>query len=188
MELKVPTTEDSIRYTFFAALIASGEIEPHEVLLEVPHPKIRRAKIDTVLPSLSGRPIAIEFKYDREIPSSSAVPKPQNAGELFKDFSRLALYTTNPEPERLLVYCTDHVMVKYFQNIVNGHTAFFSLALRERLMVDDAYIASKPAAFQKALGTELLVELECVWSESLPNHHELRIYNVLPITVASDII
>ncbi len=178
LENRSYTTEDSVRYSFFVALLAHSSLEPHEVVLEYPHPQIAGAKIDTFLPSFDGRPTAIEFKYDREIPSGAAVPRPQNAGELFSDISRLARFVATPEPRRLLVYCTDSIMVKYLQNPANGHASFFNLGKNQRMTVDSSYLSSKPATFLKALGSQLSVELECRWSEALPNEHHLRVYGV----------
>ena len=155
------TTEDSIRYTFFAALLAKSQLEPHDVVLEFPHPEIHGARIDTWVPSFEERPLAIEFKYDRENPSGSTVPRTQNAGELFKDMARLARLPTTPDPLRLLVYCTDSKMATYFQKPDNGHTAFFNLADSDRVTIDAAYVMSKPATFQKSLGSDLSVELTC---------------------------
>ena len=61
----VHTTEDSIRYTFFAALLAKSDLEAQDVVLEYPHPQIPGAKVDTLLTSDRGAPVVIEFKYDR---------------------------------------------------------------------------------------------------------------------------
>ena len=174
------TTEDSIRYTFFAALLAKSDFEAQDVVLEYPHPQIPGAEVDTLLTSVRGAPVAIEFKYDRQIPSGHALPRPQNAGELFKDMSRLAQLRGTPDPLRLLVYCTDSTMATYFKKPANGHTPFFNVADGERVTIDAAYIASKPATFRKSLGSELRVELTCRWSEALPNEHQLRVYEVVP--------
>jgi hypothetical protein len=181
LERKVYTTEDSVRYTFFAALLAKSGIEPHDIVLEYPHPTIPGAEIDAFLTSFHGRPTAIEFKYDREIPSGAAVPRPQNAGELFKDIARLSRFIATPEPRRMLVYCTDSIMATYLGNPANGHAAFFNLQKGKRVKIDSSYLAPKPATFKKALRFELLAELECTWSEVLPHECQLRVYDVLRV-------
>src|SRR5437899_2686070 len=112
-ETGVLTTEDSIRYTFFAALLAETALKPNDIVLEYPHPQIHGAKIDTFIPSYNGKPVAIEFKYDRLIPSGAAIPRPQNAGELFKDIWRLMQFAPVTEANRILVFCTDAIMIKY---------------------------------------------------------------------------
>jgi len=48
---KMYTTEDSVRFTFFAALLKRTNIAPHEIILEYPHPKIPGAEVDTYIPS-----------------------------------------------------------------------------------------------------------------------------------------
>ena len=48
----VYTTEDSIRYTFFAALLAKSDLEAQDVVLEYPHPQIPGAEVDTLLTSV----------------------------------------------------------------------------------------------------------------------------------------
>jgi hypothetical protein len=84
---RVPTTEDSIRYTFFAALMNTG-FQPEQVVIEFKHPSIPGAEIDTVIVADNRLPaVALEFKYDRVANSTS--PKPQKAGALFADLSRL---------------------------------------------------------------------------------------------------
>ena len=68
-ENAVPTTEDSVRYTFFAGLLRAG-LQPHEIVLEHRHDAIAGAEIDTFIPGIgTGPAVAIEFKYDRGIPS-----------------------------------------------------------------------------------------------------------------------
>jgi hypothetical protein len=58
---------------------------PEDIVLEHDHGTIARAKIDTWIPSLNGRSYAIEFKYDRPIPSERNLPLTQKAGHLIKD-------------------------------------------------------------------------------------------------------
>jgi hypothetical protein len=55
-------TEDAVRYTFFSGLIETFGISPEDIVIEHPHVKIARAKIDTWIPSFNGRAFAIEFK------------------------------------------------------------------------------------------------------------------------------
>ena len=66
----VHTTEDGVRYTFFAALMRAG-FSPDEIALEFPHTATKGKEIDTVIVDEAGLPAAaIEFKYDRAIPSA----------------------------------------------------------------------------------------------------------------------
>lgn len=180
----VHTTEDSVRYTFFAALLRSASIDPHEVVLEWPHPKIERGLVDAYVPNLGGRSIAIEFKYDRESPSGSSVPRPRKAGAVFSDLRKLSLLSAGLEMDRLLIYCTDRIMSRYFRNPRNGHVDFFELSPGHTLHIGPAYVGRKPATFRRVLGGTLLTDLESLWSEHLPREHELRVFRILPIEVA----
>ena len=66
---KVATTEDSIRYTFFYALLSSGGYIHTDVIIENQHPVIEGGEIDVLISPRDGSPsIAFEFKYDRAIP------------------------------------------------------------------------------------------------------------------------
>ena len=147
LEAAVFTTEDSIRYTFYSAFSAKTGIEPHEIVLEFPHPQIKRARVDTYLPAFRGASVAIEFKYDREIPSGQAIPKPQKAGQLFKDMDRLARFDLDHPVRRLLVYVADPLMVVYFRNPANGHARFFLLPQGESFSVQREYLKGKPQTF-----------------------------------------
>ena len=52
---KVPTVEDSVRYTFFYALLSSGACSHTEVFIEYPHPVIKAKEIDfLIIPQDSG--------------------------------------------------------------------------------------------------------------------------------------
>jgi hypothetical protein len=81
----VSTSEAAIRYAFFVSLSQSLNVLPEDIVLEHDHGTIARAKIDTWIPSLNGRSYAIEFKYDRPIPSERNLPLTQKAGHLIKD-------------------------------------------------------------------------------------------------------
>jgi hypothetical protein len=62
-------TEDSVRYTFFASLLKTTTLNPEDIILEYPHPSIRGAEVDTVIPCL--------FRRFRP-------PIPEEAGRLFR--------------------------------------------------------------------------------------------------------
>jgi hypothetical protein len=180
LEFRVYTTKESIRYTFLAAILGGTSLGPQDIIFEWPHPEARRAKIDMLIPSRDGKPVAIAFKYDRAYPGGVATSRAQNAGMLFRDIFRLAGFARPRNTERFLIFCTAATMVRYFRNPANGHTTFFDLPKRERIAIDARYLAGKPATFRKALEAERIVELECRWAESLPMEHELRIYIVRP--------
>ena len=175
----VHTTEDSVRYTFFVALLRRGGVSPHDLILEFPHPAIS-GEIDTYIPSLSGRPTAIEFKYDRNIPSGSNVPKPQKAGKLFADLYRLASLTAPLELDRFLVYCTDHIMAEYFRKPSNRYGILFDLRRGYTMRIDEKYVEDKSTTFRRNIGGALSTNLVCAWTAELPQNHHLRIYRISP--------
>ena len=76
------TTEDSVRYTLFASVLRHN-IDPGMVILEFHHPEIPRAQIDTWMPDFHGKAVAIEFKYDRELPGEKNQPKTKKQGPYF---------------------------------------------------------------------------------------------------------
>jgi hypothetical protein len=176
------TSEDSVRYTFFAALLHTAKIAPHEIILEFPHPCISGAQIDTYVPSTSDRKgLVIEFKYDRQPPGGRNMPRTQNAGEVFNDVYRLACFEEDPLADRLLIYLADAEMAGYLSNSRNQLTDFFQLASGHQLRVDKRYLETKAITFQRCIGGSLNAALTGLWQEALPNNHHLRIYQITSI-------
>ncbi|MFC1975481.1 hypothetical protein ACFLXQ_03670 [Chloroflexota bacterium] len=177
------TSEDSVRYTFFAALLHTTKIAPHEIILEFPHPSIPGAQIDTYVPSTPDRKgLVIEFKYDRQPPGGRNMPRTQNAGEVFNDLYRLARFEEDPSADRLLVYLTDAGMAGYLSNSRNQLTDFFQLAPGHQLRVDERYLETKAITFQRCIGGSLNADLTGLWQDTLPNNHHLRICQITPIS------
>lgn len=182
---KTYTTEDSVRYTFFVALLKRTNIAPHEIILEYPHPKIPGAEVDTYIPSSSERKgLVLEYKYDRQIPSGRNAPRPQKAGKLFNDIYRLTQFHADPNPTLWFVYLTDSEMASYLRNERNGLMDFFELPIGEVLRVDKEYISSKSATFQGAIDRVLSAQIKCMWNEKMPKQHEVRLYEILPLSIA----
>jgi hypothetical protein len=177
-KVDVITTEDSVRYTFFAALLRQKLAEPEEVILELPHPKIARAEIDTWIVRRNDCPIAIEFKYDRQIPSGHNSPRPMKAGKLFNDLFRLALICQPGKTLCYFVYLTDSEMASYLQNKANGLADFFDCTPVSPLFVGQVYIEGKSTTFQTQAGEITPLSLVSVHSQSLPKQHELRVFEV----------
>ena len=70
----IHTSEDAVRYTMFAAMLYQN-IPADSLSFEYPHPAIDGAKIDIWFQVDGEKPIAIEFKYDRVIPSGRNQPR-----------------------------------------------------------------------------------------------------------------
>ena|SRR5213593_1895018 len=119
LELRVFTTEDSIRYTFYAALVASG-LKHTDLVLEFPHPAIPEAEIDTIVREGDGRqPVAIEFKYDRANPGGTNQNRTKRAAAALVDIYRLVKVPPSLATVKYFVYVTDGEMAGYFRNPAN---------------------------------------------------------------------
>ena len=174
------TTEDSVRYTFFAALLEAGSLRPEHVILEFPHPVVTRAEVDTWIPDYRGESIALEFKYDRETPGGTNSPRPHQAGKIFHDLHRLLLMNGDRALRRIFVYLTSAEMTGYMNNPRNGLQEFFSLDQDIGMEVQPDFFRSKSKTFQRAAEGAFLASVVSLYSRSLPKRHELRIYEIEP--------
>ncbi|MEM7206488.1 MAG: hypothetical protein AAF434_01565 [Pseudomonadota bacterium] len=176
--LDVITTEDSVRYTFFAALLNSG-VKPEHVVLEFPHPEIERAKIDTWLPEYGGSAVAVEFKFDRDPPGGKNQPKTQKAGAVFKDFRRQALLTKLTGVRSFFVYVTSQEMAVYFRNPSNGHTKLWELEKDSVMEIDTEYLAGKPKTFIKTFGDQFEAKIIGAFQADLSGGNYIRAYEIV---------
>lgn len=179
------TTEESVRYTLFHCLTHKGGIHPSEVVLECPHPTIPGAELDAyVLPADERPGLAFECKFDRNPPNASP-DKTGNAGQVFADIFRLALFDLGSVIERFFVYVTDEQMVTYFRNGSNRLGDFFDLSTAT-LRLDKDYLANRPTTFVKSVGDTLTdCDLRCRLSRDLKSRFSVRIYEVEPIRAAA---
>ena len=170
----VLTTEDSVRYTLFAAMLQNN-VEPDAVILEFPHPVIARAKVDTWLPDFHGRDVAIEFKYDRDPPGGKNQPRTQKAGAVFADLHRLRLLSDRAVC--YFVYLTTPEMDVYFRNPSNGHMELYGLLPGKSVEITGTYFAGKPDTFLAKVGGAFEATVTGVVNQRLVDHC-LRVYNV----------
>lgn len=178
-ELGVVTTEDSVRYTFFAALLDAG-VKPYQVVLEYPHPAIERAKIDTWLPSYKEGSVAFEFKYDRDPPGGKNQPKTQKAGYVFKDLHRQVQVAKGVGIRSYFIYVTSEEMAVYFRNPNNGYVDFWELKQGAELEIDENYFSNKPSTFLNTLGGTFQANVVGAFCRALSRGNYLRAYEVLP--------
>ena len=179
LQNNVFTTEDSVRYSFFAALLREPSFDPKDIILEYPHNRINKAQVDTYIPNYYGKEVIIEFKYDRAIPSGSNAPRPQKAGKHFNDMSRLLDFSTSLPAIRLFVYLTDSEMASYFRNPSNNLVDYFDMIPNSRLEINKGFFRNKSKTFQSSSGGGVLKAIiHCDWTSQLPQGHELRIYNI----------
>ena len=154
-------------------------MKPNEIILEYPHPEIKRAKIDTFIPPKNGKDgVAIEFKFDRKIPSGRNTPRTQKAGKVFADIFRLALLNFD-NVKRYFVYVTDKEMATYFQNTSNYFKDFFDLKSEEKLIINEEYLHRRPTTFIKSIDVKKTASvLENVISTEFLTGFWMRIYRV----------
>lgn len=182
---EVYTTEDSIRYTFFAALTQVG-FAPDQVILEYPHPVISRGQVDTWIEDYKGKPLAVEFKFDRDPPSGKNQPKTYKAGAVFKDLRRLSLTAVGADVYALFVYVTTREMAVYFRNAANGHVELFDFEPGCQVQIRQQYFEGKPKTFLGAIGEPFMADILCLYKKTLPGGNELRVYGVESAHVLAD--
>lgn len=143
------TTEDSIRYTFYAAASLHAGVRPIDVILEYPHPTIAGAEIDTMIAANAEREsMAVEFKYDRANPGGSNQNRTQRAAAIFLDVFRLAKVPAGLAARRYMVYVTDSEMAAYLRNPANKLTAFFDGRAGSKLSLDPSWSATFAQTFR----------------------------------------
>ena len=164
------TTEDSVRYTLFAAMLRNN-VEPHAVIQEFPHPGLGGEKrVDTWMPDFHGKAVAIEFKYD---PSrGTTLNETQRAGAVFEDLRRLQLLSD--DAVCYFVYVAMAEMDRHFRN---QHGELYGLAQAESVEIRRSYFADRPRTFMGKVGGVFEASVTGVVSQRFLGHN-LRVYNV----------
>jgi hypothetical protein len=177
---KVAMTEDSIRYTFFYALLSSGAFNHTEVIIEQQHPVIKKRQIDFVISPRDDRPsIAFEFKYDRTIPSKRNLNKTNRAGMVFNDLIRLAYIPEATAARKYFVYVTDLQMASYFKNPNNGIAGLFDLAMGQSFQVDTTFVNTRPPSFRTKISCDpIAFDVVGYLACDLGEEHFLRVYEI----------
>ncbi len=93
----------------------------------------------------------MEFKYDRKIPSGKNAPRPQKAGKLFNDMSRLLRYDETGVCIHIFIYLTDDEMANYMQNPNNNLSEFFKLQKEQKFIIDATFFNNKSITFHNSL-------------------------------------
>jgi hypothetical protein len=169
----IPTTEDSVRYTFFHAT----RLSPQAIILEDFHTtrKDERRRIDAILLLSERRRVALEFKYHRALRTGSSRPRPLQAGTILADMRRLHEY--RGASEKYLVYVTDDEMARYLRSPRNGLAELFD-AQHESFPVTPEMLKTKCRTFQKHAGVAFSADIELAHTESLHHGYEVRIWKV----------
>jgi len=175
LQSEIYTTEDSIRYTFFASLLDVSNLLPEDIILEYPHPKINRGKIDTWIPYFKGEALALEFKYDRAIPSKRNSPRTTKVGKIFNDLRRLEML----DCKGLFVYVTDSEMMGYLRNKTNDFHHFFDLPVGQSWSLTDEFMHRRNKTFLVSSGNMMEMDVKCLVSKEMPKNHYLKIYETI---------
>ncbi len=149
LEIGTCTTENDVRNAFVGALIGSGITQSH-IQREVPHPSLPQSYgwIDLLIDDYpAGSRSAIEFKYDRGIPSGYNQPRTQKAGALFADVVRLLHWPK--EDARLIVYVADVEMRDYLTNSPSILARVFQEATGRSVHLDGTSFKGLPATFTR---------------------------------------
>jgi len=183
LRLGVFTNEDSIRYTFYTALLSSGGLSHTDVILEYPHPVIPRAEIDTIIRSVNDRPpVAVEFKYDRANPGGKNQNRTQRAGAVVNDIFRLAKVPNSLAAVRYFVYVTDAEMAGYFRNPSNRLADLFDVSGTTRFALNPSVFQGFPQTFVTCIASH---ECDClvgnVLAADLPSNHHVRAFEVFTV-------
>ena len=169
-------TEDSVRYSFFLAVLETTDIKQHEMILELPHPKFPGKEIDTYIASAATRPeLFFEFKFHRAAKSNS--PKPQKAGSLFKDISRLASLVSGNK-HCIVVYLTCSEMARYFAKHQAAYSNFWGQPTGGSFAFDSLFVSNTTDTFRKASGELHGARVHVEFSATLKDEYHIRVLNV----------
>lgn len=178
------TTEDSIRYTFFHALAQGSGVAPEQIVLEKDHGVIARAKLDMWIESFAGRNYAIEFKYDRAIPSGATLPLTQKAGKVVADPFRLARIDRAHQAEGIFIYVATHEMASYLAKPSNGLAEVFGLGEGSSVRISEDFLAKRSATLRTAAGRAAAADITLHCKRQLPDSHQLQIFGVRPVSIS----
>lgn len=178
------TTEDSIRYTFFAALLDAG-VQPEEVEIESPHPQRPRARIDTYIRARGDEPgAAFEFKYAKES-EVFALPRPMIAGSLLHDLQRLADFKPDAALDRYFVFATGPAIHNYLRRESNGLACWYDTA-DAPIDLNDALLAPLSKTLRASAGS-MHCHSRVVFAKELSGNHWLKIWQVITEPAAPSI-
>lgn len=174
------STEDAVRYTFFHALLKNNFCLHPDIVLELPHPTIPKAEIDLFICPQEERPaIAVEFKFDRPIPSEKNAPRTQKAGAVFKDLFRLARVPGLKAQSKFFVYLASSEMSDYFRNPQNRLLPFFELPNDKTYSLTPDFVKGQAATFQSVVGEwAISCTITGSYRRNLANQFALRIFQV----------
>ena len=128
-----------------------------------------------VAPAQNRTEFFVEFKFHRK--SKSTSPKPQKAGNLFKDINRLAALMDKGR-HCLVVYLTCGEMATYFEKHEASYSNFWKEPIGGEFPYDNAFRAKTTDTFRKASGEHHDARVGVEFSTSLMHDYHLRVFDV----------
>lgn len=181
--LGLHTTEDAVRYTFFASILSELKCGPERLILEYPHPKRERALVDAWISSWNDEPeIALEFKFHRRPPDAKNRPRTMLAGSILSDLSKLADFDDSKVVRRIFVYVYGAEMQQYYNNKNNGMTDLFVQGSTD-VLVTDQILEGKSETFLNNAGPIVPCRLSPLVREQISEHFRLLAYEVFPLNL-----
>lgn len=169
------TTEDSVRFTFYASMLEK-KVDPADVIMEYPHPKLAQKKIDTwISPQKERKGLATEFKYNRASRRNQA--RPLNAGRALHDLHRMNLL--GADMHRIFVYLTDDEMAAYFNNTRNGLSEFFGTSVGGTAVVGRTQMQNLSTTLIEAANLDTDIKIQTLCNVHLHSDHHLRVWKIV---------
>jgi hypothetical protein len=181
LERSVVTNEDTVRYTFYYALIKGLRLKPDDITVEPKHEKIGGARLDLRIIKFSGLEYSFEFKYENHYLLGEENKSGQLPARMLGDIFRLArLHEGGKELqcETLFIYLTARWGKNYFRNSKNTLTEVFDLPIGNTLLMDEDYLNQRPHIQKKRIGDIIPCRIQGLYSCCLPDRHALRVYRV----------
>jgi hypothetical protein len=175
LERSIPTNEDTVRYTFYYALIEGLKLKPEDIMVEPPHEKIARARLDLKTFELE---YSFEFKYENiQLTTKDESTSGQLPMRMFSDVFRLAtLHAAGKEP--VFIYLTARWGKNYLRNTKWKLVEAFNLPVGNSLLIDESYLKERPHILTRNIGNIVPCRINSIYSCCLPNEHALRVYRV----------
>lgn len=167
-------TEDTVRMCTILAL-EHASITPDRLRIEVPVPVLAGGKIDLAVDGLTG--VVIELKYPRGSRTGIS-PDTMTAGELLRDFLRVALVDAN---DRWVIQVIDQRLKRYLTNFAARHGFTWAFDTGNQMAVERDVLAGLPKTSLDAIGSipwRLPVRGICVLGQEVDDGLTLFAYRV----------
>jgi hypothetical protein len=177
----VYTSEDSVRYSFFSALLQEAYARPEEIVLDYPllDPQ---GTLEMYIGPSPNRPVMMaDFRYSRPVPARDDRPRLLFAAQVLGDLARLAGIGLR-SADRLLVLLLTRETITYLKHPSRGLCCLCWLHTGEECVLGRDGISPSQTALRRAvprafpgLNAEMLVAAD------LPRDHQIRVVRATPV-------